>query len=548
MKHTVQWLTAAPLWSRALDDGGSRQRFRQPAVLRFDSDSFMEELLAVLAGEPSELDSRVARPETWEQPGAGWVAAGDDSLSELLKLYQPAHGRFYLVAASLTCRRPGLPCRKVDSAAGDRASMVVRRLVPDPEKPQTFTEQAWVGDRERGRWQPVAAGRVLDGEERLPLFALSFRHEGRPRRLHAGMIPVAGRELYEGVAPAGVAAAPVSDSADDFAELADPRKAAWSAGPEATLAMFTDPEAKLGELTHEAAREILSFFFLDLADQLRDELADLWQALVQGSPAGLSTAEQAVYNRLAAPTTWTGAPATWRQAVLAADAQRPVLLGEQEAAAGALLPVPGHVDRDGVADAAASLDDGGSLTDDVYAALGDPEPADLTGGVAGGAPAAAARGAAAAGVDGGVYRVCCVYEQKRCGRLDRPVISAPSRPFRLGSFFDPEATVRPLQIRLPLDTSIAGLRKFPKAVSMLVSNKLRRQVARAQSASLEDLDEGDIDGDEPSWSLGMICSLSIPIITICAFILLMIFVQLLNIVFWWLPFFKICLPIPVRSE
>ena len=46
----------------------------------------------------------------------------------------------------------------------------------------------------------------------------------------------------------------------------------------------------------------------------------------------------------------------------------------------------------------------------------------------------------------------------------------------------------------------------------------------------------------------MICSLSIPIITLCAFILLFIIVQLLNIVFWWIAFFKICLPIPVKSE
>jgi hypothetical protein len=53
---------------------------------------------------------------------------------------------------------------------------------------------------------------------------------------------------------------------------------------------------------------------------------------------------------------------------------------------------------------------------------------------------------------------------------------------------------------------------------------------------------------DPGWTLGMICSFSIPIITLCAFIVLMIFIQLLNIVFWWLPFLKICLPIPVRSE
>ena len=42
----------------------------------------------------------------------------------------------------------------------------------------------------------------------------------------------------------------------------------------------------------------------------------------------------------------------------------------------------------------------------------------------------------------------------------------------------------------------------------------------------------------------MICSLSIPIITICALILLMIIVSLLDIIFRWLPFFSDLLPVP----
>jgi hypothetical protein len=42
-------------------------------------------------------------------------------------------------------------------------------------------------------------------------------------------------------------------------------------------------------------------------------------------------------------------------------------------------------------------------------------------------------------------------------------------------------------------------------------------------------------------------SLSIPIITICAMIILFIFLNLLNIVFWWLPFVKICFP-KIRVE
>jgi hypothetical protein len=42
----------------------------------------------------------------------------------------------------------------------------------------------------------------------------------------------------------------------------------------------------------------------------------------------------------------------------------------------------------------------------------------------------------------------------------------------------------------------------------------------------------------------MICSLSIPIITLCALFLLIIMVSLLDIIFRWLPYFILCFPVP----
>ena len=59
--------------------------------------------------------------------------------------------------------------------------------------------------------------------------------------------------------------------------------------------------------------------------------------------------------------------------------------------------------------------------------------------------------------------------------------------------------------------------------------------------------DGDIAEGE-SLDLGLICSFSIPIITICALIVLMIFINLLNIVFWWMPLLKICFPIGLKAE
>jgi hypothetical protein len=40
------------------------------------------------------------------------------------------------------------------------------------------------------------------------------------------------------------------------------------------------------------------------------------------------------------------------------------------------------------------------------------------------------------------------------------------------------------------------------------------------------------------------CSLSIPIVTIAALLLLMIIVSLLDFVFRWLPYLVMCLPLP----
>jgi hypothetical protein len=96
-------------------------------------------------------------------------------------------------------------------------------------------------------------------------------------------------------------------------------------------------------------------------------------------------------------------------------------------------------------------------------------------------------------------------------------------------------------VALPIDTSPAALRKYDKGVAFMLSKELRNQMARA--ASLTDLGNGQL-GPPGGLTVGWICSLSIPIITICAMILLLIIVIALNLVFFWIPFFKICFPVP----
>lgn len=552
-RHDLEWVTAPPLWERAQADAGARTRFREPALLRFHSDAFMDELIAAMGRGDDGVAGRVARPETWEQPAAGWVPAGDASLARTLRLYQPAHGRFYVTAASLVCRRVGLPVHRVKAAAGERASMLIRRLVPRPGRsldlsdPDSFSEQAWVGDRKAGVWKRVA-GTVVEGEERLPLFPLVAAGEGgRTRQVWAGMLPVASREIYEAARPADAASRPLEPGAapDPLQPLSDPRRAAFVGRViQGMTALRETPPATATAATLAAAapdmRESLSLVLLDLVDFLDAELRSVWCAVRDESATGLGAAESAVYARLGAVF---GGTVTWRGALRAADAHRPALLGTGTTATPP--PVPAGFDAAEIRAAVVNLIHGGHFQAEVFAALGDPPATPPA--APGGAPVLAARAAEAGEAEGGVYWLRFLYERPVCEPYHDPLLSAPSRPFRLAPFFDPDAPARPLLIRMPLDTSPKGLRKFPRGVAMLMSSKLRQQTERVRNQKLSDLDEGKV-GDEPSWGIGMICSLSIPIITLCAFIVLMIFLQLLNIVFWWMALFRICLPIPVRND
>jgi hypothetical protein len=82
-------------------------------------------------------------------------------------------------------------------------------------------------------------------------------------------------------------------------------------------------------------------------------------------------------------------------------------------------------------------------------------------------------------------------------------------------------------------------------------NNAKPNVAFNVPASLANLlnqDPKNFLGGTPTRGSGLtldwICGFSIPIITICAFILLNIMLNLLNIIFRWLPFVKICIPFP----
>ncbi|MCW7541372.1 hypothetical protein OOT46_26525 [Aquabacterium sp. A7-Y] len=157
------------------------------------------------------------------------------------------------------------------------------------------------------------------------------------------------------------------------------------------------------------------------------------------------------------------------------------------------------------------------------------------------------------------YVMRLVYERPDCAPFHGTVVSAATQPFQMAGFFDPDAPARPIRIGLPLDISPAGLRKFDKNTAFMLSDMLCGQIDRMKGIGLGDLvrsvlpwplhkdlnvpEKGDCKTSD-GLSLGVMCSLSIPIVTICALLLVMIIVSLLDFIFRWLPYFIVCFPLP----
>lgn len=159
----------------------------------------------------------------------------------------------------------------------------------------------------------------------------------------------------------------------------------------------------------------------------------------------------------------------------------------------------------------------------------------------------------------GWFVIRCVYQRPNCGPLFPALVSRPTRVLNLAPFFDPEAPSRPIRIPMPMDISPAGLRKYSKNTGFILSDMLCGGVRKMRGYTLGDLvlsvlpwpfhkdlpnpgETGPCKKD--GLEFGMICSLSIPIVTLCAFILLMIMVALFDLFFRWIPYLMICLPIP----
>lgn len=145
-----------------------------------------------------------------------------------------------------------------------------------------------------------------------------------------------------------------------------------------------------------------------------------------------------------------------------------------------------------------------------------------------------------------VFRARCVYERPRCDPYFEPVVSAPTEAFRFASVMDPMAPARDHQFAMPNVGGAEDLKETPEAVSVVLGEKISQQVQRLKEVSMTDLNEEEVPDQQAT--VATVCRLSLPIITICALILLLVMVNVLNFIFQWVPYFMTCFSVPSGGD
>ncbi len=508
MSETFDWLAPSLIWQADGIDYRRAESFR-PQLLEFHSDSFMDDFLAA-TGDPD--------PETFKK-----VIAAPEKPGATLKLFQPVHGNFYLVSASLCCRQSDFPDRQVRKPDGESVFFVLRKLVDGKE-------YAWViDDRTKSKnWQSLNGKtnrQAVVNEERLPLLTAAG---GNGRTILFGYLPVASRETY-GVAPKDLDL----ETGDQFPDMRI----------EELAARFTCPlsQPQTGGVAHcfsvgpldakmddQTALKVSVYLLLDLWEFLLDHLNDVAIALrdnLAASFSGDKAQEKAELMQLLKGQPLYGS-VTLAVALQLVANQRDDL---NKPGGGDLTEFSGAYNLKNHPLPNAFLD---MLLDHVQHALPDERSSLVMPKFGPGADA--------------LYALRCVYERPQCDPQVQ-VVSQRSQPFQLAPFFDADAPARPVRIPLPTDVSLAALRKFKKGVSFMISEAMNKKIAAftgKEKGLLKDPPDGLNPEPEDGWAF--ICSFSIQIIFIVAFFLLLMFVVILNFVFWWLPFFRICLPIPKK--
>lgn len=533
----LQWLAPAPLWN-AGSVGAAARGLAQPFLAEFATDSFADVFLGMLngsAGTPSDLAGLV--PDT----------TIDGTPTGAYRLFQPLSERYYLVAAELVCRRPGIPDHAVNPRAGEKATFVMRR-----QDAATGGEQAFVPGSGGGTWVAASTTELTPGEKQYPMNPAPVAPFADAGTTAAGLGLArdggAGRTLWWGYVPVAVRNDLVRPMADPAQQLAAMR-AGTPGIPDPTLDALAvkvvstwktlggHKDAHNNQVGVPRNPDYGSLFvLLDLGDWIREHLPVVYDHLQHGTALTPGSAYDTLVQAMDG-LTFTRSDSVTTSLTQAVKDTIPFaqLVTGQDIAGPAvsyhLLDI--KADNTWLGDRSVN----GSLLRYAEQALAvDPKPAALPPELEGmiredaGQPATIGQGP--------TYVIRMVFEHAPC----RPVLSAPTHPFELARAMDADAPARKVLLQMP---DITNMRSFKRGVAIETPPALQKVL----NAVTPDVLKGDPMGDPGSGlQLGFICSFSLQIIFLVAFIVMFIFLILLNIVFFWLPFLKICFPIPVPAK
>ncbi len=128
-----------------------------------------------------------------------------------------------------------------------------------------------------------------------------------------------------------------------------------------------------------------------------------------------------------------------------------------------------------------------------------------------------------------------------CACPARILWSDYSEPFVIAPWYEGSGAP-PVQVALPDATDRNLLRSLRPNVAFVLPPALHGLLG----GSPKDMLDGKGKTDS-SLTLGWICGFNIPIITICAFIVLNIFLSLFDLIFQWMFYVKICIPFPKKK-
>lgn len=512
----------------------------RPVILQRDDDDFLAAVLEELKSESGRAVLAQTRATTRER--------------SVLKLFQPIQKQFHVVLFEVHCDQPGTP--RLDPARIESAGFVLRRehvvargerlKQGEASRRHESTREGWMQSDGRLRgWVPFAnpIAELADPDPARRPPALSAGHPEINRQL-AALAPAplltervtplfvappdvcraAGRTILYGVVPvasAELAEGPVAPPAFDSDEPAEGEKSS----PRELIREHLVGPLRGEAMTFPRAGQLLKVAWLNGSDAETQDLQAFLAAL--------------------------------RQLGIELDA-----FGDSESAR-KLMDELNNIDlplvrREG--ERVARTTPAGDFLRDAFRVLIENE-SDLSVEVPERWPALAAARQSKIfdAVTGALAKRFAAVKSKR-GRFDatgrryvlrafvrvKPSENCPPRigwsvesePFTIAPWYE-GAGAAPVQVALPDVTDRNLLKKLKPNVTFAVPPALQNLL----SSNAKDLMEGKRAPDS-GLKLGWLCSFNIPIITICAFIVLNIFLQILNLLFFWLPYVKICIPYP----